>query len=1491
MITKNQTKNRTSLKRLFLSLMTCFMFLMGMWTTGAQAQTVTIGTGTSTVSTVPIYSCYGYSYSQILYLGSEITTGGWGGGAGTINKIRFYYATAAATPGNYNNWTVYLGNTTATTLTAGPANYTPTSSMTQCFSGTVTFPAAGNWMEITLSTPFSYTGNNLIVAVDENATGYSCSATWRYTTTSGTMTRYLYSDTYNPNPAALPGSYSGSSSSTTSRPNIQLDMVGAPCSGTPTPGNTVSNTNPVCTGVNFNLSLQNLTSGSGVTYQWQSADDAAFTIGVTNLGTSTTQTTSQTSAKYYRCNVTCTNSGQSAYSNPLQVTMNSDFCQCAAYCASAFTSVTYEFITNVTFAGINNTSTGTVGGPVNYTNLSGSVTIGQPSTLSVTIDPDANEYVYAWIDWDQNGTFGNNANEVYTLATSTSIAGPHTLSITPPVGATLGSTRMRVMIDWDNATPNPCRSATYGEAEDYCITVNPPPPCSGTPSGGTSAASANPVCQYNPTTLSLTGHSTGMGGLSYQWKTSATPGGPYTDISGATTTSYVYTPSASGTEYIVCEVSCSFSSLSALSTETTLVVNPGPSGTATGPGTLLTYQNGTFTVTGYPLGTTFQWQASTTNCAAGFSDIVSATSDNVLLNSNAAGTFYIRCMMTNAGCSAPSNCITLVVSVAGDNVCSANTLNVGVNGPYTNVGATLETGEVAPPSASCTAQTGWCSTTLNNTVWFTFTPPASGQYSFGLDPARNRWDTQFALWNASACSPFAGFTLIAANDDSASSPFNSYIQPLCLNAGQTYYFQFDGYSTTNNNWGILVTQVNTVTAGISGSQTGCSAVNLTATGGSTYLWSGGSTPSTAANTFTASGPYTVTVTSAQGCTSQATANVVINVPSTDPGSATSNASFDAICAGGNVTLTVGGGTLGTGADWQWYSGSCGGTPVGSGGSITVSPAATTTYFVRAEGVCGNTMCVFITITVSNGIPAQSVVIPITGLPNYACNGTTAAVSIPAVANATQYTWDGPTGTTFDGQPSPYVSTMPSVNIVFGNPNGSGYRIGVQAGNGCGSSLRKSQWVRSIVSTPAAVSGATTTCASSSGTYTTNSSEGATSYLWTISGDATVIGTDTNVTVNFGPSWTGGTLCVRAQTPCYTSPAKCLVIGTSAAPLNTISGPLSACPNDVLTFSVPASSGAASYAWTVPANSSITGGLGTNSIQVTFAPGYNNLGNICVNVTSICGVTSANKCRTVAPGVPSVPASITGATNGLCGQSISYSTPFKPGTTYNWTAPGTITGNGSNAVSIAYGSFTSGQVCVTASTGCGTSAARCIAIKGQPNSPVALTAIPASWCANTSGVEFTANVSNTAGSYTLSWTYPSAPVATYTAGGGNTTSLILDWGTGNGTVIVSATNSCGTGSKAFVATIGCKEGEMASANKLNVYPNPTAGVLNIEYTAEKGNAQVTVLDLSGRVVMTQTHANVSGQNNLQLDLSKVAKGAYMLNVQTEGSNNQVRVVVE
>jgi len=45
------------------------------------------------------------------------------------------------------------------------------------------------------------------------------------------------------------------------------------------------------------------------------------------------------------------------------------------------------------------------------------------------------------------------------------------------------------------------------------------------------------------------------------------------------------------------------------------------------------------------------------------------------------------------------------------------------------------------------------------------------------------------------------------------------------------------------------------------------------------------------------------------------------------------------------------------------------------------------------------------------------------------------------------------------------------------------------------------------------------------------------------------------------------------------------------------------------------------------------------------------------------------------------------------------------------------------------------------------------------------------------------------------------------------------------------------------------------------------------------------------VMTQTQSASEGRNTMQLDLSRVAKGAYMLNVQTQSGNNQVRIVVE
>ncbi len=65
----------------------------------------------------------------------------------------------------------------------------------------------------------------------------------------------------------------------------------------------------------------------------------------------------------------------------------------------------------------------------------------------------------------------------------------------------------------------------------------------------------------------------------------------------------------------------------------------------------------------------------------------------------------------------------------------------------------------------------------------------------------------------------------------------------------------------------------------------------------------------------------------------------------------------------SVTLIPAGGSLGTNAQWKWYTGSCGGTPVHIGDSYTVAPTTNSTYYVRAEGSCGTTTCRTIAVMV------------------------------------------------------------------------------------------------------------------------------------------------------------------------------------------------------------------------------------------------------------------------------------------------------------------------------------------------------------------------------------------------------------------------------------------------------------------------------------------------------------------------------------------------
>ncbi len=110
-----------------------------------------------------------------------------------------------------------------------------------------------------------------------------------------------------------------------------------------------------------------------------------------------------------------------------------------------------------------------------------------------------------------------------------------------------------------------------------------------------------------------------------------------------------------------------------------------------------------------------------------------------------------------------------------------------------------------------------------------------------------------------------------------------------------------------------------------------------------------------------------------------TSAVMKYVLCTQSTAATVAASKTTVCLGDNVILSVTAGTLNDATNWVWYTGSCGGTLVGTGTQINVSPTVPTTYYVRGEGGCtSSTPCASIAIDVLP-LPVKPVVSLITGV--------------------------------------------------------------------------------------------------------------------------------------------------------------------------------------------------------------------------------------------------------------------------------------------------------------------------------------------------------------------------------------------------------------------------------------------------------------------------------------------------------------------------------
>lgn len=141
------------------------------------------------------------------------------------------------------------------------------------------------------------------------------------------------------------------------------------------------------------------------------------------------------------------------------------------------------------------------------------------------------------------------------------------------------------------------------------------------------------------------------------------------------------------------------------------------------------------------------------------------------------------------------------------------------------------------------------------------------------------------------------------------------------------------------------------------------------------------------------------------CSNYSDVTVTVNSPNV---AATSLSGTSPICSGSSITLTQNGGTLGTGATWKWYSDASYTTLVGtsnsSDASLAVSPTATTTYYLRAEGAASpctiNTPSGSITIVVNKPNVAPSLLNGTSPI----CNGSSTILTQIGGSLGTGATW-------------------------------------------------------------------------------------------------------------------------------------------------------------------------------------------------------------------------------------------------------------------------------------------------------------------------------------------------------------------------------------------------------------------------------------------------------------------------------------------------------
>ncbi|MCY0969236.1 GEVED domain-containing protein [Chryseobacterium wangxinyae] len=505
-----------------------------LWSEGIPFTPGQIGGGTATHAYLPAYSCSGFNYSQQIYTAAEVA--GAVGNNNYITSIKFYVSTTATTQANYNQWVVYMGNTSQTDF-ATTTSWVPFSDLSQAYSGTLPAMTAGTWVTIPLTTPFLWDGtSNIVIAVDENSTGTSCTANWGSYPAGTNKGMLYYNSTTNPNPATPP--------TATSRYSVIpiIQMVGTalvPCVNTPPTNIAVSNISATSANVSW-------TPAAGATYvlRYRSLPGGTWTtVNLTTPLTNTYTIDGLLEFTQYEVEIAtvCNTGPTGAFSTPTAFTTPG-----VSWCphAAQYTSATYGWISNVTVNPIGSTPLNNTSAQSQYTNFSTNPALDltlvrgtQNNIISVAKTWSGTQYANytnVWIDYDRDGIF-DSSELIYTSGSSA--ASPVSGTFNVPLVTYNGpnATRMRVVVSYASAA-GACSGNTYGEVEDYAVRFVNPVPC-------TNAAPTN-LTSTNITPVSAVLSWMPAQGATYvvQWRAVTTPAAVWITITpNPTVSSYTLT--------------------------------------------------------------------------------------------------------------------------------------------------------------------------------------------------------------------------------------------------------------------------------------------------------------------------------------------------------------------------------------------------------------------------------------------------------------------------------------------------------------------------------------------------------------------------------------------------------------------------------------------------------------------------------------------------------------------------------------------------------------------------------------------------------------------------------------------------------------------------------------------------------------------------------------------------------------------------------------